>query len=168
MERPIIVWLMEKIPSFAPLAARLAVLADKIRPVDGARDDWAKVVALVWCAVLQMLILLCEALDTRAAADARLMAVAAPRDGEARFVLGARSGCPALPGARRPTRLTLVPQVQAMAPERDDVPAAAAEPTFGNPRLAWALHAGPNRAVSPIPWRPRRETSGLLPGFMHA
>ena len=158
-----IVTSMETIQSFAPLAARLAACADKIRPADGARDDWAKVVALVWCAVLQMLILLCEALDARAAADARLAAVAAPRT-----VPASRSACKALPGARRPTRLALVPQGHAMAPERDAILSGTAKPTSDNYRLAWALHPGPNRAASGLPWRPCRETSGLAPGFTHA
>ncbi len=71
---------METTTSFAPLAARLAAQADKIRPADGARNDWAKIVALVWCLVFAMLIALCEALDARAAAVARAVAAPAARD----------------------------------------------------------------------------------------
>ena len=156
---------METVPSFAPPAARLAAHSDEIRPVDGAEVSWANFMALFVCAILEMLIALCEALDARAAAVARSVAVPAARDGEAG---ASRSGCRALPGGRRPTRLTLVPQVQATAPKRDAVLSGTDEPTPGNPRLAWALHPGPNRAACGSPWRSRRETGGLAPGVMHA
>lgn len=59
---------METIPSFSPLAARLSILVDEILPGDGAEDTLGKVVALVFCALLQMLIRVCVALDARAAA----------------------------------------------------------------------------------------------------
>ncbi len=61
-------YIMSKTTSFAPLAARLAAQAAELRPVDGARDDLAKFAALVMCALLDMLILVCEMLDTRALA----------------------------------------------------------------------------------------------------
>ena len=41
---------------------------DEILPGDGAEDTLGKVVALVFCALLQMLIRVCVALDARAAA----------------------------------------------------------------------------------------------------
>ena len=41
---------------FAPLAARLAAQAAKIRPADGARVDVAMIMALFVCALLEMLI----------------------------------------------------------------------------------------------------------------
>ena len=156
---------MEVIPSFAPLAARLAARADEIRPVDGAEVSWANFMALFFCAIYQMLIQLCEALDARAAADARLILAPTPRDGEAG---ASRSGCRTPPGAGRPTRLAFVPEVEAIAWKRDAALSGTAEPTFDNPRPAWALHPGPSWAVSHPPWRPRRETSLLAPGFMHA
>ncbi len=156
---------METIQSFAPLAARLAARAEEIRPVDGAEVSWANFMALFVCAILEMLIALCEALDARAAAVARSVAVPVARDGEAG---ASRSGCRALPGGRRPTRLTLVPQIQATAPKLDAVLSGTAEPTPGNSRLAWALHPGPNRTASGPPWRSSRETGGLAPGIMHA
>ena len=89
---------METIPSFATLAARLTVLADEIRPADGARDDWAKVMALVVRAVLLMLACLCEALDARVAADAPPVVASASRDTKASAVPAPRSGMPSTPG----------------------------------------------------------------------
>ena len=77
--------LMEAVHSFAPLAARLAARADEIRPVDGAKATWDGFMALFVCAILHMLILLCEALHARAAADARLAAAPAVREGAARY-----------------------------------------------------------------------------------
>ncbi len=94
--------------SFSPLAARLAAAADEIRPVDGARDDWAKFVALVWCVILQMLIILCEALDARAASVVR--------EREADNVATVCSGRVATRVAGRSPRLTLVAEVQAISP----------------------------------------------------
>jgi len=56
---------METPVSFAPLAARLAARAAEIRPADGARVDLGMIMALFVCALLEMLICLCEALDAR-------------------------------------------------------------------------------------------------------
>ena len=144
--------------SFAPLAARLAARADEIRPVDGAEANWANFMALFVCAILQMLILLCEALDARAAADARRMASPAPCDGAASAVLAARAECRARPGTVRMPRLALAPEVQGISSKPDDARSGTTEPTPDNPWRAWAHHPGRDWAVRGLPWRPRRET----------
>ncbi len=149
---------METIPSFAPLAARLTVHAAALRPADGARDDWAKVVALVACAVLEMLICLCEALDARAAADACSVAAPVSRDSKAVAVPAARAGCRARPDARRASRLSLAPEVHAMAPRRFDALSRTTKPTPAGPWLVWSRDPGPIRAVLAPPWRSRQET----------
>ncbi len=159
---------MEAVHSFAPLAARLAARADEIRPVDGAEATWDGFLALFICAILHMLILLCEALDARAAAVARMAAVPAPCGAGAPVILVAHSDRKAITGVRRPTRLTLVPQIQASIPKRDAILPEAIGPTPSNPRLAWTFHPGRNRAVFHLPWRPRRETSFRTPAVKHA
>jgi len=147
---------MEAVQSFAPLAARLAARADEIRPVDGAEANWANFMALSVCAILQMLILLCEALDARAAADARL--VAAPRDRVARPAVAAGLGRGAMPVVGRAPRLALVPDVQAVLPQRDILLSRTAGPEPIGPWLAWSRHPGPAWAVAGHPSRSRRET----------
>ena len=161
---------METIPSFAPLAARLAAHAAALRPVDGARDDWAKVVAaLVACLVLEMLICLCEALDARAAAEAaRALAAPASRDVKVGSVPALRVGRQAPSGGARAPRLGLAPEAQATTPKRDDAPFRTTErPTPAGPRLVWSRDPGPVRAVLAPPWRPRRETRAFAPGIKH-
>ena len=123
---------MEATQSFAPLAARLAARADEIRPVDGAEANWANFMALFVCAILQMLIALCEALDARAAADARLAAAPAPREGAARL------GRAKMLVAGRAPRLALVSDVQDIAPKPDAAFSGMAEPHDGNNRLTAA------------------------------
>lgn len=59
--------------SFAPLAARLSAQAVELRLVDGSRDNLAKFMAQVVCALLDILIYVCEMLDARAAVDASLV-----------------------------------------------------------------------------------------------
>ncbi len=151
---------METPVSFAPLAARLAAAAAEIRPVDGAEVSWANFMALFVCALLEMLICLCEALDARAAAEAA-RAVAAPtsRNVEASTVPAPRAGRQAPLGGKRASRLALVPDVHALAPKPDDAPSRATErPTPAAPRLVWSRDPGPVRAVHAPPWQPRRET----------
>ncbi len=145
---------METIPSFAPLASRLAAHAAAIRPVDGARDDWAKVAALVMCALLDMLICVCAALDARAAAGVRPAATATLRDNNTAPVPAPRAGRLVLPGEKCVSPRRLLPGVRVMAPKR----AATPEATSAGPWLAWSRDTGPLRAVLAVPWRPRRET----------
>jgi len=137
---------MEAPVSFAPLAARV----DEIRPLDGAEVSWANFMALFVCAILQMLILLCEALDARAAADARLAAAPAARDGNVRPVLAVRSRHPAMPGAGRAPRLVRADDAQPTPPTRDLALAETAEPP---PHSAWPAWAPPWPGLC---WRPPR------------
>ncbi len=142
---------MESALSFAPLAARLAARVDETRPVDGAEATWANFMALFFCAILQMLILLCEALDARAAADAALMAAPARREGAARPVAG------------RAPRLALVPDVQTLAPQRDAVLSGTAGPAPVRPWRAWSRHVGRAWAVADPPTWSGRETRLCVP-----
>ncbi len=157
---------MQAVQSFAPLAARLAARADEIRPVDGAEANWANFMALFVCAIFQMLILLCEALDARAVAVARL--AAAPRECNARPGVAARADRATLPVAGRAPWLALVPDVHAILPQQDaalpgtGAPLGIAARAPLGPWLAWSRHAGPAWAVAgriAIPpknavWRP--------------
>ncbi len=102
--------------------------------------------ALFFCAIFQMLILLCEAFDARAAADAQLMAAPAPRDGAAGIVLTAPRR--ALPGTVRTPRLALAPEVQDKSPKPDDIGFGAAEPRPETRWRAWAPHPGRDWPVS--------------------
>ncbi len=151
---------METPVSFAPLAGRLAARAAEIRPVDGAEANWANFMALFVCAILEMLICLCEALDARAAAEAAcLVAVAASRDVAEAAIPALRARCQAPSSERRVPRLTLVPEVQAIIPSRAAALSGTTErPAPAAPWLAWSRDPGPIRAVLAPPWRPRRET----------
>jgi len=142
---------METTTSFAPLAGRLAAKAAEIRPVDGAEVSWANFMALFWCAIFEMLILLCEALDARAAADAR-RAVAAPaaRGAAVGPVLAARPGHVATPRARPVLRVVRVDDAVSTPLAGD-----AAQPGPAAPRPEGHLAAW----VPPWPalcWRPPR------------
>ena len=148
---------MEPTRSFALLAARLAARADEIRPVDGAEVSWANFMALFVCAILQMLILLCEALEARAAADAGPMTAPAQREGAARPAVAAR------PVVGRAPRLALVPDVQALFPKRDAALSGTAGPAAIGPWLAWSRPPGPACAVADSPLRSRRETRLCVP-----
>ena len=160
---------METSMSFAPLAGRLAARAAEIRPADGAEVSWANFMALFFCAILEMLILLCEALDARAAAEAaRLVAAPASRDVAVAAIPARRAGRQALSSERRAPRLALAPDVEAITPSR----AAAPFQTTGRPKpaapwLAWSRDPGPIRAVHAPPWRPRRETRAFAPAIKH-
>ena len=156
--------------SFAPLAGRLAAKAAEIRPADGAKASWANFMALFWCAIFEMLIGLCEALDARAAADAaRLLAAPASRDVAATSIPARRAGPQLLSSERRAPRLALVPAVQATASSSEDVPFRTTErPAPARLRLVWSRDPGPIRAVHAPPWRPRRETRTFVPGIKHA
>ena len=151
---------METTTSFAPLAGRLAAKAAEIRPVDGAKVSWANFMALFWCAIFEMLILLCETLDARAAAEAaRLVAAPASRNGKEGAVPASRAGRQAPSGGTRAPRLALAPEVQAIIPSRAAAPSGTSErlaPT--SPRLMWSRDPGPSRAVLAPPWRPCRKT----------
>jgi len=154
---------METPVSFAPpLAARLAARAAEIRPALGARNDWDKIGALVVCLVLEMLICLCEALDARAAVEARRVAAPASRDVAPCAVPALRAGRQAPSSEQRVPRLALVPEVHATIPERKTAPSGTTEcPVPASPRLVWSRDPGPIRAVLAPPWRPRRETRPL-------
>ncbi len=150
---------METPVSFAPLAARLAARAAEMRPAPGARNDWDKIGALVVCLVLEMLICLCEALDARAAAEARAVAAPAPSDVKTASIQAPRAARQAPSSERRAPWLALVPEVQAIIPSRAAVPSGTAErPAPTNLRLAWSRDPAPVRAVLAPPWRPRRKT----------
>jgi len=161
---------METPVSFAPLAGRLAAAAEKIRPVDGARVDVAVIMALFVCALLEMLICVCEALDARAAADAaRLVATPASRDTKMGSVQAPRAGRQAPSSERRAPRPALAPEVQATTPNLDDAPSRTSErATPAGPRLVWSRAPGPIRAVLAPPWRPCRETRAFAPTIKHA
>jgi len=148
--------------SFAPLAARLAARAAEIRPAHGARVDVAMIMALFVCALLEMLICVCETLDARAVAEARAVTASAPRDLKAGSVPAVRAKGHAPSSEGRTRRLALVPEVHATTPKLDDVPSGITErPAPAGPRLAWSRDPGPIRAVLAPPWRPRRETRAL-------
>jgi len=69
--------------------------------MDGARNDWDKIGALIVCLVLEMLICLCEALDARAVAEAHAVTFPASRDVEAVSVPALRAGLQASSGEAR-------------------------------------------------------------------
>ena len=159
-------FVMTTTPSFAPLAGRLAAKAAEIRPAEGAKASWANFMALFWCAILEMLILLCEALDARAAAEA---AAPASRNVNAVSVPAPRIGCQAPSGERRAPRLALAPEVLATEPTSDDAPAGTVGYSApAGPRLVWSRDPGPIRGVHAPPWRRRRETRAFAPGIRHA
>ncbi len=153
--------------SFAPLAGRLAAKAAEIRPVDGAKISWANVMALFFCAIFEMLILLCEALDARAAAEAAgLVAASASRDMAATSIPALRAGRQAPSSERRAPRLALVPAIKALAPKPDDALSGTIErPAPAGPRLVWSRDPGPVRVVHVPPWRSCRETRAFAPGL---
>lgn len=145
---------MEIIPSFALLAARLAAEAAAIRAGDETRDDLAKLAALVMCALLDMLICVCAALDARALLGVGAVAVPSPRDHEATFVPVAR--------ARRQTnfnegRLRAPCSVHggcAVAPRRRAAPSEAVSARL---RAGLVTRPCPIRVVSTLRWQFRRE-----------
>ena len=160
---------METPMSFAPLAGRLAAKVAEIRPAAGAEISWANFMALFVCAIFEMLILLCEALDARAAAEAaRLVAAPASRDVAKAAIPARRAGRQAPSSERRVPRLTLVPEVQAIIPSRAAALSGTTErPAPAAPWLAWSRDPGPIRAVHAPPWRPRRETRAFAPAIKH-
>ncbi len=150
--------------SFAPLAGRLAAKAAEIRLVAGAEISWANFMALFWCAIFEMLILLCEALDARAAAEAaRLLAGPASRDMAVAAIPVPRAGCQAPSGERHAHRPA--PEVQAIVPKPDKAPSRVIERPA--PRLAWSRDPGPIRAVHAPPWQSRPETRAFTPVIRH-
>ncbi len=165
---------METPVSFAPLAARLAAHAAKIRPVDGARHDWDEIGALIVCLMLEMLIALCEALDARAAAEAaRLVTAPASRDVAVAAAPALSAGRPTPSSEKRRPRLALAPKVHATAAKPDDAPCGTTgRLTQAGPRLVWSRDwprdPGPIRAVHAPPWQPRRETRVFAPAIKHA
>ncbi len=155
--------------SFAPLAGRLAAKAAEIRPVDGAKVSWANFMALFWCAIFEMLIALCEALDARGAAEAaRAVAAPASRDVAKVGIPAQCLGRLAPLGERCARRLSLVPAVQATPPTSDDAPfRTTGRPEPAVPRLAWSRDPGPIRAIHAPPWRRHRETRACAPTITH-
>jgi len=149
---------MTSVQSFAPLAGRLAAKAAEIRPAAGAEISWANFMALFFCAIFEMLILLCEALDARAAADARDMAAPASRAGRA-----AAAG-----DAQRNPRRARTPTIRAMPSKQPDALAGTAKPTPQAPRLVWSRDASPGLASAvptrAPPWQFVRETRPGRPG----
>ncbi len=129
---------METTTSFAPLAGRLAAKAAEIRPVDGAKVSWANFMALFWCAIFEMLILLCEALDARAAADARAVAAPAARGAAMGPVLAARPGHAAMPRARPVLRLVRVDDAPSTPVARNAPLAGPAAPRPEGHLAAWS------------------------------
>ena len=156
---------MEAVHSFAPLAGRLAAKAAEIRPAAGAAVSWANFMALFFCAIFEMLIALCEALDARAAAVAGH--AAASREDVTRPVVAAGPSRRAMPVAGRAPRLALVPDVQAVSPQRDiALPGTAASAPTG-PRLAWTRHPCPAWAVAGRVAIPPKNAA-WRPGIRHA
>ncbi len=125
---------METPTSFAPLAGRLAAQAAELRPAEGSRDNLAKFMALVVCALLDMLVLVCEMLDARAAIGVRPVAAFAPPVNTVVVVLVPRAGRLASPGKRPMRALTLVPEVRAVAPRQA---ATSSETTEATTAGAW-------------------------------
>jgi len=122
------------------------------------------IMALFVCALLEMLICVCEALDAQAAAEARSVAALAPRDMEASSVPALHAGRKAPSSEKRAPRLALVSEVHAIIPSRADALAGTTErPAPAAPRLVWSRDPGPIRAVLAPPWRPRRETRVFAP-----
>ncbi len=151
---------METTTSFAPLAGRLAAKVAEIRPVKGAEISWANFMALFFCAIFEMLILLCEALDARAAAEAAGLVVApASRDVSQTAIPARRAGRQAPSGERRVPRLALAPELPATTPSRAAAPSQITErPASTRPQLALSRDPGPIRAVHAPPWRSCRKT----------
>ncbi len=126
--------------SFAPLAGRLAAQAAELRPVDGSRDNLAKFMALVVCALLDMLVLVCEMLDARYALGARPVVASAVRVGNAASV-------PAPPAGRQAT-LGRARKVGAVTPRAADVSSETADAIPFGPWLAWSRDPGQSRPCS--------------------
>ena len=144
---------METTTSFAPLAGRLAAKVAEIRPAEGAAVSWANFMALFFCAIFEMLILLCETLDARAAAEAAgLVAAPAAPDAHARPVLAARPGHAATSRARPVLRLVRADDATVMPLARDAAQTQPDAPRVEGYPLAWS---------PPWPevcWRPPRFT----------
>ena len=156
---------METTTSFASLAGRLAAKAAEIRPVDGAKVSWANFMALFWCAIFEMLIALCEALDARAAADA--VAASTVRDAHVGPVLAAPPGHAAMPRARPVLRLVSVDDASCTPLARDAALAGPAAPRPEDHLPAWSP---PWPALC---WRPPclmvfQEKAALAPPTQHA
>jgi len=129
---------METTTSFAPLAGRLAAKAAEIRPAHGAKVSWANFMALFWCAIFEMLILLCEALDARAAADARAaVAAPSPRDAHTGPVLATGPRPAAMPRARPVLRLVQADDASSTPLARDAALAGSAAPHFEGHLRVW-------------------------------
>ena len=151
---------METIPPFAPLAARLAAQAAALRPADEARDDLAKFAALVMCALLDMLVCLCTALDARASIGVWSTAAPVPRF--------SRAVVPVSRAGQNPVgrEAGVFAEPRARGPRRD--PEAGRCPSPSNAcRALVALVALPRTALA-VPaarWPPRLETRLFRPGL---
>ena len=112
--------------------------------MDGSRDDWAKVMALVACAVLEMLICLCEALDAGALVGMSPAIASTARDDKAVFITVPRQSVPGkrrLPSSRfAPSVRVVAPRPAAAHPEVTEIPAAG-------PWLAWSRDPGPLQSI---------------------
>ncbi len=131
---------METPVSFAPLAAKLAARAAEIRPAHGARNDWDKIGALLVCLVLEMLICLCEALDARAAAEARAVTAPASRYVATAAVPALRAGRQAPSSEKRAPRPTLALEVHA-TPRSGPMPHPGPPNAPRPPAPGWPGHA---------------------------
>ncbi len=160
---------METTTSFAPLAGRLAAKVAEIRPAEGAAVSWANFMALFFCAIFEMLILLCEALDARAAAEAAgLVAAPAPREVAKVAIPARRAGRQAPSSEKRAPWLAFAPDTQATTPSRAAAPSRTTEPPAPTgPWLAWSRDPGPIRAVHAPPWRPGREMRAFTVVIKH-
>ena len=95
--------------------------------------------ALFWCTIFEMLIALCEALDARAAADARAaVAAPSPRDAHAGPVLATGSRPGAMPRARPVLRLVQADDAPSTPLARDAALAGSAAPHSEGHLRAWS------------------------------
>ncbi len=158
----IVLTIMETPMSFAPLAGRLAAHAAAIRPAEDARNDMAKVMALVMCAILEMFILLCEALDARAVAGQSVN----------RFSLDVARKSPSCAGL---SRVPSIPSAHVrLVVENRAEPGHGGNTTSKKPgshaiassERVWRS-PGPLRAIAAFSWEPRQEKAAFPPAPMH-
>ncbi len=136
MSRRNILTIMETTTSFAPLAGRLAAHAVDLRPVEGSRDNLAKFMALVLCALLDMLVLVCEMLDARAVVATRTVIAAVPRDGRAPCIASPRAGHLRLPRTMRMVSPIVGTVARVVAPRLAVASSETAVATIAGPWLA--------------------------------
>ncbi len=157
---------METTLSFAPLAGRLAASAAELRPAERSRNNLAKFMALVVCALLDMLVYICEALDAGAIADMRAVA-GQPVN---RMSLDVSRKSPSCAGSASlsttaPARVRKVVDNRAkfgLDGVKTVVPFVSYPTTLGGPTRPW-LFPGRSRSFSRAPLR----KAAFPTGFMH-